>query len=101
MNQTETTLHGLLTLELFHTNGKKSGAKQKKGRKMEGEREGEKGEEQTELTRSTLQNSQRHHAATQNQVLHWPSQCPDLNPIENLWSQLMRAVHKRKPKKIS
>ena len=30
-------------------------------------------------------------------VLEWSSQSPDLNPIENLWSDLKIAVHKRKP----
>lgn len=30
-------------------------------------------------------------------ALEWPSQSPNLNPIENLWSDLTIAVHKRKP----
>lgn len=33
-------------------------------------------------------------------ILEWPSQSPDLNPIENLWSDLKIAVHQRKPSNL-
>ncbi|KAF7643297.1 hypothetical protein LDENG_00242120, partial [Lucifuga dentata] len=34
-------------------------------------------------------------------VLEWPSQSPDLNPIEMLWHDLKQAVHARKPSNVA
>ena len=34
-------------------------------------------------------------------VLNWPSQSPDLNPIETLWEDLERAVHTRHPSNLT
>ena len=32
--------------------------------------------------------------------MEWPSQSPDLNPIENLWYDLKIAVHQRNPSNL-
>ncbi|KAK3528556.1 hypothetical protein QTP70_002805 [Hemibagrus guttatus] len=44
-----------------------------------------------------VQSLQRHKI----HLLEWPSQSPDLNPIEMLWNDLKRAIHTRRPKNMA
>ncbi len=37
----------------------------------------------------------------QNEDFEWPSQSPDLNPIEMLWHDLKKAVHARKSSNVA
>jgi transposase len=34
-------------------------------------------------------------------VLEWPSQSPDLNPVENLWAEVKKHVRARRPTNLT
>ncbi|KAF7643331.1 hypothetical protein LDENG_00241500 [Lucifuga dentata] len=38
---------------------------------------------------------------TKMKVLEWPSQSPDINPIEMLWHDLKQAIHARKSSSVA
>ena len=40
-------------------------------------------------------------ASNEIEVMDWPAQSPDLNPIDNLWTDVKKAIFKAKPKNVA
>ncbi|KAK3520859.1 hypothetical protein QTP70_034723 [Hemibagrus guttatus] len=61
------------------------------------------------LPRTTQDNDPKHTSKstsewlkkTKMKTLEWPSQSPDLSPIEMLWHDLKKVVHARKPSNVA
>lgn len=51
--------------------------------------------------REPLVSKKNPHCCKRRHLLEWPSQSPDLNPIEVLSPDLRRAIHSRHPKNIA